>query len=292
VQPDKQLEWERRAGPPAGIAMLIAGTLILLSLILGGRAAGKDLFDTYLKIDEDPSLILVPNIVQAIGFLLAAYGLSYLVRVTRPRRAELARPSRILTIVGPVATAIAVVVTAFAIIKVAEHVAEIAHPPRGEDARDNVIEDLQQDSSGIVAATVASYAARLALGFGLLLASLNAMRAGLLSRFSGILGIAAAVLGTLLGGLGLFVLAFWLAVVGVIFLDRWPNGRGPAWDEVEAIPWPSAMDQAAVVEDEPAEDEEDEPEAEEPQLVNDDDEAEPAATPHPVSKKRKKKKRR
>ena len=33
---------------------------------------------------------------------------------------------------------------------------------------------------------------------------------------------------------------FWTVALGVLFLDRWPNGRGPAWSVVEAIPWPTA----------------------------------------------------
>ncbi|MEJ7715557.1 MAG: hypothetical protein WKF40_07580 [Thermoleophilaceae bacterium] len=28
----------------------------------------------------------------------------------------------------------------------------------------------------------------------------------------------------------------------MLFLDRWPNGRGPAWSAVEAIPWPTAAE--------------------------------------------------
>jgi hypothetical protein len=31
---------------------------------------------------------------------------------------------------------------------------------------------------------------------------------------------------------------FWLVALGVLFLGRWPGGRGPAWDTGEAIPWP------------------------------------------------------
>src|SRR5215208_680930 len=161
-----------------------------------------------------------------------------------------------MAVLGPVATAVALVLTALAVLRVADQVADVVKPPRTEKARDDLLENLQQDSGLITAATVLTYVARLALGFALVLASLNAMRAGLLSRFAGVLGIVAGVLSAVLGGAG-FILAFWLAAVGVIFLDRWPNGRGPAWAEVEAIPWPSAADQraAAARQDEDVDDE-------------------------------------
>jgi len=293
VEPDEQLKWERRAGPPAGIALLIAGTLLLLGAILSARTAGDDAFDTYLKIHKDPGLILVPNIVQAIGYLLTAYGLWYLVRATAARRAELAGPSRVMAILGPVATALALVLTALAVLDVAQAAADVVRPPKAEKARDDLLENLQKDSGQITAATIVTYVSRLAVGFALVIAALNGMRSGLLSRFMGILGIIAGVLSAVFGGAS-FILAFWLAALGVIVLDRWPNGRGPAWDEVEAIPWPSAMDQREAVQPEledEYEEEDDEAEDHEEDGVEDSGE-ESAATPHPVSKKRKKKRRR
>jgi len=287
VEPDEQLEWERRAGRPAGIATLIAGGALLVGVVLSARAAGDDAFETYLNIHDDPSLILLPNIVQAIGYLLTAYGLWYLVRATTPRRTELATPSKIMVILGPVATAIALVLTALAVLDVAQAAADVVRPPRAEKARDDVLEDLQKDSSLITAATIVTYVSRLAFGFALVLVALNAMRAGLLSRFLGILGIIGGVLSVLFGGAGV-ILAFWLVALGIVFMDRWPNGRGPAWDAVEAIPWPSAADQRAALEEEYADEGEIEEEDED---VEQEEEAEPAAQPHPVSKKRKRKRR-
>jgi hypothetical protein len=265
--------------------MLIAGGALLVGVVLSARAAGDDAFETYLNINDDPSLILLPNIVQAIGYLLTAYGLWYLVKATTPRRSELATPSKIMSILGPIATAIALVLTALAVLDVAQAAADVVRPPKAEKARDDLLEDLQKDSSLITAATIVTYVSRLAFGFGLVLAALNAMRAGLLSRFLGILGIIGGVLSVLFGGAGV-ILAFWLVAVGILFLDRWPSGRGPAWDEVEAIPWPSAADQRAALEEEYAEVEEVEPEEEE------EEEEESAMEPHTSSKKRKRKRRR
>ena len=45
---------------------------------------------------------------------------------------------------------------------------------------------------------------------------------------------------------GAFVQLFWIVALGMLFLGRWPNGRGPAWSVVEAVPWPTAADVQAA----------------------------------------------
>ena len=302
MQPDEQLEWEQRAGRPAGASMLAAGVLLLLSVLLSARAAGDDAFDTYLSINDDASLILLPNIVQAIAYLLMAYGLWYLARSTAARRPELAAPTRVMALLGPVATAIALVLTALAVLEVAQAAADVARPPRGEEARDNLLEDLQSDSGLLTAASIVTYVSRIALGFALVLGSLNAMRAGLLSRFLGVLGIIAGALSVLFGGAGVIV-AFWLGATGLIFMNRWPGGRGPAWEVVESIPWPTAADRhraeleergELVKPDENGHDDEVlvDDDDDEDDLVEHDEDSQPATVRHPSSKKRKRKKRR
>ena len=72
------------------------------------------------------------------------------------------------------------------------------------------------------------------------------MRAGLLSRFMGALGMIVGgllILPVLPGGQST-VQIFWVAALGVLILGRWPNGRGPAWDSGEADPWPTAQQRA------------------------------------------------
>jgi hypothetical protein len=83
---------------------------------------------------------------------------------------------------------------------------------------------------------------------------------------------------------------FWFAALGLLFLDRWPGGRGPAWQTGEAIPWPGAQQQREEIERRRAE-REGLLEPEEPQA-----EAEPESDPQaepdvqrPSSRKRRKK---
>ena len=306
VQPDEQLEWEQRAGRLAGLSAILGAVLLLASGVLSARGSEKHAFDTYLRVDDDPSLILLPNIVQALGYVCVAVALFYLARATAARRSEMAAPTRIMAVVGPVATGLAAVLLAFAIVDIANKVGALPNPPRTDDAKDDVLSDLQTGSGFYTTVFYVTLAARLALGFALVLSSLNAMRAGLLSRFLGILGIIAGVLSVLFGGAS-FVLAFWLIAIGLVFMNRWPSGRGPAWETVEAIPWPSAMDrqrelmeEKAALEGENADDDDDVDDADEVYEDDDEDEAEVDPDPdhadgarsHPVSKKRKKRKRR
>jgi hypothetical protein len=117
------------------------------------------------------------------------------------------------------------------------------------NARAKNIVDGRNAAAGIIAS-----AGTLFLALSYVLVSVNAMRAGLLSRFMGILGIVAGALLVLpiLPGGGSFVQLFWIIALGVLFLNRWPNGRGPAWSAVEAIPWPTAAQVRALAADGPA----------------------------------------
>jgi hypothetical protein len=298
VQPDEQLEWERRAGRTAGIAAIVAGAMLLLQLFypafVGAAIDSVREFQRYSKFDEQPDLIIVPYLMQAIGYAAAAVALGYLARATVARRTEMGRPTQIMAIAGPVANTVAALVLMFAVLHVAGKVDDLNLPEGVTDraaglhglaanyiVAEDAVRDLQTDEGIFILAGYLDLAANLALGFGLVLVGLNAMRAGLLSRFLGILGIIVGVLTVLFRGAGI-IEAFWLISLGFLFLDRWPGaGRGPAWDEVEAIPWPSAMEQRAQIETETETETETEAwdEDEEPEL-------------HPVSKKRKKRKRR
>jgi hypothetical protein len=118
------------------------------------------------------------------------------------------------------------------------------------------------------------------------LVSLHAMRAGLLSRFMGVLGV-------ILGGLFVIPLApvpivqlFWVLALGALYLGFWPGaGRGPAWETGEAEPWPSAQGRFAA----PAGAADSDSDGDEADVVD----AGAAPTPNPrSSRKRKKKKAR
>ena len=93
------------------------------------------------------------------------------------------------------------------------------------------------DNGLIVYARLLYQLGTLALAVGLVLVSLNAMRAGLLTRMLGYIGIASGAM------MVLFPLPivqiFWLGAFGFVLLGRWPGGELPAWATGEAVPWPT-----------------------------------------------------
>jgi hypothetical protein len=90
-----------------------------------------------------------------------------------------------------------------------------------------------------------------ALAFASVLVSINGLRAGVLSRFMGILGVILAFLYVVPVPPGPTVLQFlWFAALGGLFADRWPGGRGPAWESGEAIPWPGSAERRAAIQSE------------------------------------------
>jgi hypothetical protein len=90
--------------------------------------------------------------------------------------------------------------------------------------------------------------AGLMLAAGMIAAMVGAMRAGLLTRWVGVLGILTGVLIFLpLGGAELEIVpAFWMVAMGLLYGGRWPNGDPPAWTSGEARPWPSQAELRAA----------------------------------------------
>jgi hypothetical protein len=83
--------------------------------------------------------------------------------------------------------------------------------------------------------------AALAFAAGTIVVAMNAQRVGLIPRWMGILGIFTGVLLFLpIGGAELQVVpAFWMVMMGILYLGKWSKGDPPAWAAGEARPWPS-----------------------------------------------------
>jgi hypothetical protein len=251
--------------------------------------------------------------------------LIYLYNAIKARRPQIPKVALVLAIAAPLVAGGAGIARQVVFVQAADQFVKAGNPPataaqkqalknaRTADEQQKAIDKLgptgrakDKIQSGSVA-TVAyiGLIANLLLGTAFVMISMHAMRAGLLSKFMGILGVIVGALTAvpLLGGAPVVQL-FWLVAIGILFLNRWPQGRGPAWDAVEEIPWPTAQDRRAVLAgDEPAparpgrqrsparaaepdDDEHDEPvehtrEAARPR---------PSST-HPRSKKRKRKRR-
>jgi hypothetical protein len=285
---EQQLEWEARAGRPAAIAAFASALLSIGGTIAyQAAAAGIDGDVEYVKtFDEKSSDFLIATAIQAVGFVLLAPLLVYFFRATKYRRPETPFVALVLGAAAPILVAILQIVRTQLSVEAARDVT--AQLPL-IDAR---AEDLYRDearSGALSVVTGIGYGAGLALAFSFVLVNLNAMRAGLVSRFMGIIGIILGVLYVLpqLGPPAIIQL-FWLTALGFLFLGRWPGGRGPAWETGEAVPWPTAAERQRAARGEEDDRTEDEPEP--------DEEAEEAelaeAAQHPRSKKRKRRRRR
>ncbi len=96
-----------------------------------------------------------------------------------------------------------------------------------------------EEHANLVIAYIALLAG-LALAAGMIAVVLNALRVGLVPRWMGILGIFTGLLIFLpIGGAELqLVPSFWMVMMGILFIGKWPNGQPPAWADGEARPWP------------------------------------------------------
>ena len=280
VTHDEQLSWERRLGPWAGAAALVAVVLQIVSFVvqlpvLKDVPASDDPNrhqQTLLNFDKHKGVILPSSLLQAAAYFFAAAALYYLFRATRYRREELAPILRWLLVIAPVLLLAAAIVNYVALHDVVDRFIESG--PRTDARAKHLLDDGRSVAGGAI-----GFGGTIALAFSFVMISLNAMRAGLLSRFMGILGIivgALIVLPLLPTGIPVVQL-FWLSALAGLFMGRWPGGRGPAWETGLAEPWPTAAERQGL---EPPEEPAPAPAEPEP------------SSPRPASRKRKKKKRR
>jgi len=104
------------------------------------------------------------------------------------------------------------------------------------DPGDALAQQLSDDSTAGQVGASLQFPALLGLIVAMVYVPLQAVRAGLLPRFFGTLGMALGVSIILLPP-GTLLLALWFGWLGLLFVGRVPGGRPPAWEAGEAIPW-------------------------------------------------------
>ena len=247
---EQQLAWERRLALPTAAAALLAAVLVIAyqviiqTAVVEDRPRTKAFPDLLLGIHAHPTAFVIAGVIQAIGYALLGIVLWYLFRATRHRRPELQSQFIGLVYLGPVMFAIGSVLSAIDRIDLADKFAAGA-PIVGQAGQDRA-EDLANDAS--IVGAVIQQVGLLSIAIMFVLVCLNAMRVGLLNRFQGIIGIVVGALFILplFPGAPLVLQTFWLGSIGAILLNRWPGGRGGAWDTGEAEPWPSSMQRRAL----------------------------------------------
>ncbi len=237
-----QLEWEARWGRPAAYAALVAAALIVATLayrIAALPTGASNVKELLPEVKAHNGQFIVSGILTGLAMLAFVPPLYYLYRVTAFRRPEIPSITRTLIFLGPILYAICSVWYQLRQGHAADQFLA------GTNKTNKHAEDLLRSATTAVAGL--SLAASIASGLATILVSLNAMRAGLLSRFMGVLGIILGALFVLPLIASPVIQLFWLLALGFLFLGQWPGqGRGPAWDSGEPIPWPSPQRQVAA----------------------------------------------
>jgi hypothetical protein len=258
--PQQQLEWEARQRPRAAVAALAAGVLIfggqlmrgllfqdppraeLLEALervqapgpVGGLPSAQIALQEYL--DERAVSFVATSVAEGVGSFAVAYALTFLAAATRARR-PIPRLTMYLPAIGGVLMGVVTLVGAFGALADAR---EFLDGPRTIDAA------ATGPGSFSVLGQILLLPGGLALVAAYFLVSLNAMRAGLLTRFLGILGVIVGALVIIRIGPLPVVPAFWLLSLALLFAGRRPGGELPAWRTGRAEPWPTAQEAAAA----------------------------------------------
>jgi hypothetical protein len=244
---EAQLVWERRAAVPVAVAAILAGLLMIQTLFVRGalyddRKGVESTPDYLLSLHAHSGAFLASAIAEALGVLALGVVLFFLFRAIRYRTPEVPEAFKWLAIVGPVLLAAA---TVYGFVETSHAADKFAAglPIRGDAGKDRA-EDLLKDVSPVTIAL--QLAGQLSVAFAYVMLSVRAMRAGLLSRFMGILGVIVGVLLVIRILPQPLLQLFWLGAFAALVLGYWPNGRGPAWETGEAAPWPPPARRAGL----------------------------------------------
>jgi hypothetical protein len=258
---EEQLAWEAEQRPRAAAAAITAGVFTLagniLLAVLFRNGPGEE--DGFISLSEsldarlqggapqEQSLLvrqadyyadnvvpfILATLLTALAAVLAALTLAYLYRATAARAPETGRLPIVMTVIGAVSFFVGHTVRDLAIFIGAAGFAD--DTDRSADATRDVLQ-----SDAVLVADLIRTIGLFALGVAFALIALNAMRAGLLTRFLGILGVIVGVL-TVFAAVDQpqIVRTFWLIAVGLVIAGRTGRGLLPAWQTGRAEPWPS-----------------------------------------------------
>jgi hypothetical protein len=245
VSKQRLLERERRWATAAGYTALLIAPLYIGSLfILTSSVTFGGLPTEQLRVaDENSGALLVSSAMNALAALLICPPLLYLFRAAQARSDRVSQAMIGFVFIGPVLLALRSVLSAISQSQIASDFVSQSAP--GGDIY-TLLDDLAEGSTVAEVAGSLFFPAVLGLVVAMIYTSLQAMRAGLLTRFIGTLGMAlGGALVVIAPQLSLLAISIWFGWLGLMFLDRVPRGRPPAWAAGEAIPWPKPGEQPA-----------------------------------------------
>ena len=142
--------------------------------------------------------------------------------------------ARAILVLGLVACAVMTATTALGFVELRDVSRDFAGAQLHTPGRARALLDAD---GALRAVRIAELAGGFAFGLWVSLASYEAMRVGLLTRFLAGLGVGGGLISAIGIPAGPALFLAWLASVGLLFVGYWPGGRPPAWDEGRAVPW-------------------------------------------------------
>ena len=251
----QQLEREKSLGRIAGIVG-IAGVLMTLIPPIAGLGSdfnqlAQDAYaERLVAFDAARDDLLLSQLIQAVGLLLFAAPLYFLFQAAADRSENVRKALVGLTIIGPICLAVSLLLYFAAYDSVASTF--IDNFGGGTDANEAAKEALTNETTYSIFGGL-QIAGLFALVIAVIYTSLQAMRAGLLTRFVGTLGMA---LGAGFVFIGPLSLAIFVLVISPLIAGFWFGPRPPAWEAGEAIPWPKPGEKPEEKPDELADPEE------------------------------------
>lgn len=234
---DDQLLYEARVRVRQAVVAGAAAVLLIIAAVVqlsGPHTKIDELTLDLITVHKRFPLDLVGATINAFGLCALAATLSFLFGVTRARNPNVQIFIRWFSVVGGVVAAVSGIAYAAVI-------AVKAHDFVSQGAQTYQEANHLTGGAVMLALPFLGQAASLLLAVGVVLTSLNAMRAGLLTRFMGYLGIFTGVLVLFpIGSPVPVVQGFWLLALAYLFSGRWPTGVPPAWRSGRAEPWPSS----------------------------------------------------
>lgn len=225
------------------IALLSAASGVLLFAGAAISAAGpqpkvQELTIQLLVTNRRGALEIVSALVSGLGMLGLGAVLVFLFRSVKARNPGAAPVTWVVALTGAALAAVGQIAYGAVITDKAHQFA--THGTQTYPEASALL-----GSGPVTAAQYGGLLGSLLLAVGFVLISLNAMRVGLLTRFLGYLGVAAAAASLLFIGSppALLIQVAWLLALAYLLSGRWPNGDPPAWRAGEAVPWPSAAEQ-------------------------------------------------
>jgi hypothetical protein len=192
-------------------------------------------------ISHNASPLIAGSLLAALAIGVLTLVLLLLFDAARFRRPETWPHARRLVLFGGVT---------FAVVSVAHQIVSSIQTHKFATSADHSIAAVENALTKGAANQLVQYLslfAGLALAAGVIITAMSAQRVGLLPRWMGILGIFTGLLLFFpIGGAEFQIVpSFWLVMMGLLLMGRWPGGDPPAWEAGEARPWPTAAQQRA-----------------------------------------------